>query len=310
MRGMAAGEARSLRPAEAIPGPGQTGMPGRRLALGTAHWGQPYGIVSGRGLIEAAGLNSLLETARAAGIDTLDTAAAYGTAEARIGRAQTAGMRVVTKLQPGTTAADARSAIQAQAERLGRATLDALLLHRATDATPDLSRALLNCREDGLIARLGVSIYEPDEVQAVRRAGLPVDVVQCPASLLDQRMLRGGWLDRWHADGIEIHARSLFLQGLMLLPPGERPARIPDETRLLARFDQWRPEASPLARALSILRALPQVTRFVLGVQSASELTDIVAVLESDLLPPDARDLECLDGSETILIRPDRWPEP
>ena len=304
----ATGEAREARPALALEGAGRPGTVGRMLALGTAHWGQPYGIGPGHGPIGARDLEKLLDAAQASGIDMLDTAAAHGKSEARIGETRTTGMVIVTKLQPGTSAADARSAIQHQAARLGRSRLDVLLIHRAADTNPDLARALLDCREDGLIGRLGVSIYDPEEVLAVRQAGLPIDVIQCPVSLLDQRMLRGGWLDRWQVEGIEIHARSLFLQGLLLLPPGNRPSSIPDEAGLLARFDRWRTAEAPLARALSIVRALPQVTRFILGIRSADELAGILSVLEASPLPPEAGDLDILDGSGTDLIRPDRWP--
>jgi len=284
--------------------------PGSVLALGTAHWGQPYGVGPRRGQADADTLAGLLEAARTHGIDCLDTARAYGSAEAVIGSLVRPGMHIVTKLPPGIQAEGIRPAIRQSCQALGRTHLDAILLHRASDASPETARILRTLRAEGHVKRTGVSVYDVGEVAACRRAGLPIDLVQIPASLVDQRLLRSGLLDRWVAEGVEVHCRSLFLQGLLLLDADSRPAHIPDPTGILPRFDAWRGHHARLARALSIVALMPGVTRWVLGVRDPGELEAIIRTLSDPPPPPSPVELDALDAGSSLLVRPDLWPAP
>lgn len=284
--------------------------PGSILALGTAHWGQPYGIGHQRGQTDVATLTELLETAKTHGIDCVDTAQAYGTAEAVVGSLVGPCTRIVTKLPPGIRPEAIIPAIRKSCQTLGRARLDDILLHRAEDASPETSRILSQMRAEGHVKRTGVSVYDVEEVEVCRRSGLPVDIVQIPASILDQRLLRSGCLDRWEAEGVEIHCRSLFLQGLLLIEAESRPASIPDPTCILPQFDAWCGQQSRLARALSIISLMPGVTRWVLGVRGSGELEAILRTLSDPLPPPTPAELEHLDAGASPLVRPDQWPAP
>ncbi|MOA09695.1 hypothetical protein D3C78_1295470 [compost metagenome] len=136
--------------------------------------------------------------------------------------------------------------------------------------------------------------------------GYPLELVQLPANLLDQRFLRSGWLDRLQAMGCEIHVRSLFLQGLLLMQPALRPAYFDAFSEPLARLDGWHPHLSPLHKALSLIPALPQVSRFVVGVCHAHELAAIASTY-AHLHPCHDDDLAALACDEPALINPALW---
>ena len=277
-----------------------------RLALGTVQFGLDYGISNHDGQVSDEELDAIIALARQAGIDTLDTAQAYGNAEQRLGQRDITGFTLIDKLAPGLPLSDVKAALNNSLYLLGRKRLDGLLLHRSQDASPALFELLTDLQQQGAIGKLGISIYSPEELDTWSAAGYPLELVQLPANLLDQRFLRTGWLDKLVDMGCEIHVRSLFLQGLLLMQPAQRPDYFQRFATALERFDHWHPSMAPLARALSIMTALPQVSRFVVGVCHAQELAAIVAASQVQHECYEA-DIAHLASMEQELINPGLW---
>lgn len=277
-----------------------------RLALGTVQFGLDYGISNRAGQVNDDGLDAILALARKLGMDTLDTAQAYGNAESRLGSRSTADFLLVDKLVPGIQAGEVEASVDDSLRRLARARLDGLLLHRSQDASPALFERLEDLQRRGKLGRLGVSVYAPEELDAWLAQGYPLQLVQLPTNLLDQRFLRSGWLDRLQGLGCEIHVRSLFLQGLLLMQPAMRPDYFQAFARPLARLDGWHPHLSPLHKALSMIAALPQVSRFVVGVCHAHELAAIAAA-HGHPHPYPADEIAGLACDEPGLINPAMW---
>lgn len=283
-------------------------MSAARLGLGTAQFGFAYGITNAHGQVAPGSVARILARARAAGLDVLDTAAGYGEAEAVLGAAgaATLGFRIVTKIS-GPPAGFAEAA-RASAARLG-AVPDAILLHDATVlARPEgreAARALLALREQGLTRAVGVSVYAPEVLAAALTLFVP-DLVQLPFNVLDRRFERTGWLDRLRGLGVEVHARSLFLQGALLAP--ETPPRL---RFAAARFDAVRAMATAagltlLETCLAVGLAAP-LDRLIIGVTDEVELAPILAAANRPLTPPPGIDRLATD--DLVLIDPSRWPQ-
>lgn len=277
-----------------------------RLALGTVQFGLDYGISNHAGEVADAELGAILTLARKLGMDTLDTAQAYGKAEARLGVCNSTDFRVITKLSPNIDAADLDVSLDSSLQRLARPSVEGLLLHRSQDASPALFERLADLQHQGKVGKVGVSVYSPEELTRWLEQGYPLELVQLPANLLDQRFLRAGWLDRLQAMGCEIHVRSLFLQGLLLMQPALRPAYFDAFREPLSRLDGWQPHRSPLHKALALIPALPQVSRFVVGVCHAHELAAIASTY-AHLHPCHDDDLATLACDEPALINPAMW---
>lgn len=277
-----------------------------RLALGTVQFGLDYGVSNRAGEVPDDELDTILTLARKLGVDTLDTAQAYGKAETRLGSRHTADFQLVGKLAPGIQATEVATSVAGSLQRLARPRLDGLLLHRSQDANPALFEPLAELQRQGLVGKLGVSVYAPEELARWLAQGYPLELVQLPANLLDQRFLRSGWLDRLQALGCEIHVRSLFLQGLLLMQPAMRPDYFQAFARPLARLDDWHPHLSPLHKALSLIPALPQVSRFVVGVCHAHELAAIASTY-AHLHPCHDDELAALACDAPGLINPAMW---
>lgn len=207
-----------------------------RLALGTAQLGMRYGIANREGQPDPAAASGIVATALAQGIRFFDTAQAYGTSERTLGGAlnelrQGGEACVVSKLGPTVRTSDeaaVREAVRGSLERLRRACLWALLLHREEqmdDWPHGLGRALQHLRGEGVVSRLGVSCYSAE--RAAQALAMPeMDAVQVPGSVFDRRALKAGVLAAARDSGKTVFVRSVYLQGLALMDPGRLPARM------------------------------------------------------------------------------------
>jgi Predicted oxidoreductases (related to aryl-alcohol dehydrogenases) len=277
-----------------------------KLALGTAQFGLNYGVSNTVGKVSDHQLQQILQVAAAAGITLLDTAQAYGDAESRLGMMSTEDFQVISKLAPGITAATAQATVYQSLQQLKQPRLYGLMLHRTQDYSPELWQKLQFMQSTGLIGKLGISVYTPEELDAWYAHDPLPSLVQLPANLLDQRFLRSGWLDRLKDAECEIHVRSVFLQGLLLMPPTQRPHRFSRFNAQFNSFDTLAQQYGRLNLALAIQYAMPQIDRFVIGCCSAAELSDIIkACQQAPIL--NTSELASLMSDDIQLLNPALW---
>lgn len=276
-----------------------------KLGLGTVQFGQAYGVSNRRGQVRSTEVARILTRATESGIRLLDTAANYGEAEAVLARRDTRPFRIVTKtigIRHGVEAVVTRARQSAAALKA-----DTLLVHAASDlASPDgnaLWRALLRLRDDGIFRKIGISVYVADDPVRLAQHFRP-DVMQLPFSLLDQRLLANGALPALKGLGVEIHARSLFLQGLLFLE--ELPAKLQPAATHLRRVRNKLAEAgiTPLAAALGFVLSRPEIAFGLVGVTSQAELDEIIAAAQKPL--PDLDWSSFALDDETVLT-PSLW---
>jgi len=264
---------------------------GQQLALGTAQLGLDYGITNESGRVPAAEAQAMLDAAWAGGVRMLDTAPAYGSSEAGLGQAfahrPKRAWRVITKTMPlrlpaidSQALAQVDAAFQRSLAALGA--VDSLLVHHADDLLVPGGEALYGWlreqQQQGRVRRIGASIYDgPQARQLLQRYAL--DVVQLPASIADQRLLADGTVARLADAGIELHARSLYLQGLLLADPGFVAGRFPAQAAWTQRFhDECRRRAlQPVQACLSFFRGQPALAVAVIGAASRAEIAALLA---------------------------------
>lgn len=292
----------------------------RKLGLGTAQFGLAYGVTNARGQIPTAEAAAIVAAAVAAGINLFDTAAAYGESEAVLGQAlgPCTEVEVVSKLPPivsdgiGDTEIMAwRTAVERSLARLRRPALYALLLHRPDDlrkpGVERLGRFLEELKRAGTTAKIGVSAYDRPQIELAMDR-IPLDLVQVPVNLLDQRLLLDGTLERLNGRGIEVHARSAFLQGALLADPDSLPAHFaPHRDRLRAVGHAAERAGLPrLALCLRFALAQPAIDRVIVGVTGMAELQQILAAATAATPLPDV--LHVLASDDERLVNPALWP--
>lgn len=284
-----------------------------RIGLGTAQFGLAYGISNQSGRVDDAEAARILRRAVEAGIGVVDTAPAYGDAERVVaaGLPAQASVPVVTKTLRLAEGLD-RVVARARESRalLGRA--PDLIVHSAGDLAgapgDDLWAALRELRAEGICRRIGFSAYVEDDVLALAGRFRP-EIVQVPCSLADQRLVMDGTLARLAASGVDIHIRSIFLQGLLLMEPGKLPGGL---ARVAPWLDATRRKAaglglSMLEASLGFAASLPGHAMLILGVTGMREFEDILAIASRSLLP-DA-DWPGWRLNDEAALSPARWKE-
>lgn len=283
-----------------------------KLALGTAQFGLDYGVSNTGGRTPDAEVSAILARAQAAGITLLDTARAYGDAEATLGAtlASPCPFRIVTKtprLVAGLAAVE--HAAHASLAALWLPAAHALLAHSAADLHgpdgPGLWTLLERLKGEGLFAKIGFSAYPTDDPVALAQRYRP-DILQLPVSLLDQRLIRDGTLARLADLGVEVHLRSIFLQGLLFLPPERLPASLSGAAARLHRVRAVLAEAGvdPLNAAVRFALDLAEAAHVVVGVTSVGELEQVLAAAAA---PSPPLDWTACALHDPVALDPRRW---
>lgn len=212
-----------------------------RLCLGTVQTGMAYGL-AGTGMPDDNQANAIFDAAKASGIRSFDTARAYGLAEQRLGRwLQATGYdcEVITKVAKlsGLSDSEAERSIAADCDmsrlQLHRDRIDGLLCHHPADILrPEVGAVLRGLRDQGRITAFGASVYTPEEADAAMAVD-GLSLLQLPLSLLDQRFLRRGVVQRARDRGVQIHVRSIYTQGLLFMAPESLPGPLADAAPVL-----------------------------------------------------------------------------
>ncbi|OYX32704.1 MAG: bifunctional regulator KidO [Caulobacterales bacterium 32-69-10] len=283
-----------------------------KLGLGTAQFGLDYGVSNSRGRMSEAEASAVLQVAALAGVSLIDTSAGYGEAESVLGRIlpRPSPFRLITKTAPVTTGVDAVEArARGSLQRVGLETAEALLVRCGSDLLgpdgPALWDRLKALKDEGLFTKIGIAAQAGDEALGLARRFKP-DLMQLPASMLDQRLIQGGVLSDIAALGVEVHLRSIFLQGLLFLPRDGLPAGLAGAGPRLSRIRRTIAEAGadPLQAALAFALSRPEASAVVVGVASAAELR---AVLAAAAAPAPQLDWGALALDHALALDPERW---
>jgi aryl-alcohol dehydrogenase-like predicted oxidoreductase len=287
-----------------------------KIALGTAQFGLDYGVANQRGKVSRSDAQSILDHAWQCGIDTLDTAVAYGDSEQRLGEIGIRDWQVISKMPgiPANCTDVSRWMSDSVTEALGRLNVEhlfGLLLHRPQQLLESdgeqLYRALQQLKSSGLVTKIGVSIYDPTELDPLLER-YPMDIVQAPFNIIDRRLIDTGWMSRMSELGIELHVRSVFLQGLLLMTPSARPLAFSRWASLWENWQNWliQSEMNPLQACLRHALSFPEITKVIVGLDSLGHLQEILGAIPGPM-PQIPTELHCNDVD---LLNPSRWTSP
>jgi aryl-alcohol dehydrogenase-like predicted oxidoreductase len=291
-------------------------MKANQIALGTANFGLPYGVKNRRKL-PTDEVELMLRTCRAVGVTTVDTAVGYGESQRVLGEMGCRDLDCITKL-PGLPAQldDVLGWVRSQVAHalvdLRQDRLYGLLLHRPRELLgphgPELSNALRAVQQEFEIEKIGVSVYEPLELLECWKV-LRYDLVQLPCNVFDQRFSSATTLAHLKSHNIEVHARSVFLQGLLLMETSSRPTYFNPWTHV---FKAWQDLArstdkSPLELSLAFASEQSFVNKWVIGVDSNGQLLEILNTGESVEGPKSSCDWSAFKDLPLELISPAQW---
>jgi aryl-alcohol dehydrogenase-like predicted oxidoreductase len=252
-----------------------------KLALGTVQFGLDYGITNSDGQVSNSEVEKILDFSLKNGINVLDTASSYGNSEKVLGKIGVNDYQIITKTIPLKN--DVNEVIDGfykSLENLNKDQIEGLLVHNINDIENKQFDVLFNklskLKKEGLVKKIGFSTYTPEHVDLLLD-NFEFDLIQLPFNIFDVRLIEGGQLQALKNKGVEIHARSVFLQGVLL-----------DFDNLSDYFLSWKKQFnkyqimvensgfSLLEYALNFALNIQEIDKVLVGVNTEKQLREIV----------------------------------
>ncbi len=286
-----------------------------KIALGAVQFGMDYGINSISGQVLPAQIKDILNYAYRQNIDLLDTAPAYGNSEQVLGNCNSHEFKIVTKtrhfdcLEIGNREAQLLDSDFSQSlTDLKKDRVYGVLFHNANDLLKHGSDKLFNRLNDfkqaGKIKKIGVSIYNHEQLQSIID-NFDIDLVQLPFNILDRRLVDSGMFRMLQDRDVEIHARSVFLQGLLLMTEQSRPGKFKRWGALWKVWHEWLNDNQITALEATIRHAIsiPEISKVLVGVDTVDQLKEIVLASPGILpdIPPE------MFTNDADLLNPSNW---
>lgn len=244
------------------------------LVLGTAQLTRPYGVL-GETSRHTAGDSpqELFEAARNCGFAGLDTAASYGDAEEAIGSADH-GLKIYTKLDP---ALDPEESVYQSLRKMGVSFLDIVYLHEEFSGSRSQKKTLQRLH-DALrpqVGSVGVSIYSEAEFFLALETP-EISAIQLPLSALSGTFGSDHLAQASDAD-ILVFARSILLQGLLLIPWRDIPRRVNFLTPYVEEFQRIadRHHVSYPDAAVHFTKSHSGLAGMVIGANTVANVTEL-----------------------------------
>jgi aryl-alcohol dehydrogenase-like predicted oxidoreductase len=284
----------------------------QKIGIGTVQFGLDYGISNQRGRVPQGEVQQILDLAAQHQICLLDTARAYGESEKVLGKAlgKKSCFKIVSKLPSQTKSA--KDEVLESLSLLEEQSLYAYLFHNFQDfeQKPALWDELVGLKAAGLIQKVGFSLYYPEELETLWSKNIDFDLIQIPYNIFDRRF--EPYFQKLKEKGVEIHIRSVFLQGLFFMPLEKIAPHFAPVKEKLTKLERLAAQHQLSRAALPLWFALqdPNIDKVILGLSSIADLVQNLELIESfathqqwfQSLP-----LETLEEDQEAIILPFKW---
>jgi aryl-alcohol dehydrogenase-like predicted oxidoreductase len=257
------------------------------LVLGTANFGNAYGIGNNGASLSNEESKYIIEWAQANRVNYYDTAMAYGSAEKIL------GIYLDKSLEPNVSAKLNEESCQTSdlivqrtkeiLARLGMSRLSVLYLHNeallGTSIGPEIKRGLEAVLDLGLAEKIGVSAYSEESVFSCKKKVPKLTAFQVPENICDRRLIHSQKILELAAHGNSFQVRSIFLQGLLLMDPKKLPHKLTNTASGIQQLREFGDSysISTVELCLAYAKSIPWADGIVVGVASLKQLQEIVS---------------------------------
>lgn len=289
-----------------------------KLGLGTAQFGFNYGISNILGQTDLHEVKNILRVAHANKINLIDTATLYGNSENVIGEnlEPNQEFKIVTKTPYFNTREitlsqinQLKTSLNKSLSNLKASSLYGVLFHNANDLFckngESLYSELEKFKTQKIITKIGFSVYSQEQIDMLLKH-FDFDLIQLPINIFDQKLLINGSLKELKRRNVEIHARSAFLQGLLLMPVENIPAYFQPIRNLLKKFHATIQEQniSPIQATLYFVKNINYIDHIIIGVNNSNQLLENINAYNLKTCNINFEQFVCFDESFT---NPSNW---
>ena len=259
----------------------------KKIVLGTANIANNYGIDNSN-ISKISSLKKIFFLLNKKKIYFIDTAYSYKNSEKTLAQFDLKKFNIISKLPIIGEERD-KNKIQTRIVNYAYSTLKqlkirrfyALLIHNTSELRGKKGERIFNTlkllKQKQIVKKIGYSFYSPKELDKYFVTFKP-DLIQGPLNLFDQRILNSGWIDILYKKGVEFHARSIFLQGLLLKERKKIPQKFQKYNDVFKKYHSWLNENNigPFDACLLFVNSIKLVDKIVVGVDNLQQLNQII----------------------------------
>jgi len=264
-----------------------------KIALGTANFGQKYGL-AGKIIKSDKKVKKIIQFANNSKIKLIDTSNNYGSSETLLGNNNLKNFKIITKLKISNDEKKSNNLenivfnkVEESLFKLNIKKLYAILLHESDDLKSNkrhkLIKVLKKLKKKNLVSKIGISIYNPKELNFIWPFWKP-DIVQCPFNILDRRIYESGWLKKLKKNKTEIHVRSIFLQGLLLKNEKSMPRKFKKWKNIFKKWNNYckKENISKIQGCINFIKSFKKISFVIIGFEDIKQLKNIISYFKND----------------------------
>lgn len=289
-----------------------------KLTLGTVQFGIPYGISNNKIQTPFKEIEKILEIAQKHKISTLDTAPAYGQSEKIIGKILNKKnyFKIITKtphINKSVIKNDdidkLKTSLNQSLKNLQRNKVHTVLIHNTQDIFSKngekLFQELINFKNNGFTEKIGFSVYTKKEIELLLKY-FEFDIIQLPINILDQKLLIEGNIKQLKKRNIEIHARSIFLQGLLLMNPNKLNPFFDPIIKKLKKLHLAlkKQNVSPLQASIHFIKNIKEIDKILIGINNHNQLLENINAYNNNV---SNIDYSKFSGIDEEFTNPKNW---
>lgn len=285
-----------------------------KIILGTAQLGLNYGITNYSGKPSLSKTKKIIELAKKQNIKFLDTSMNYGDSQEIIGKIENKNFKIITKL-PKVPILKKKKKIEIWINKkvekslkdLNKKKIYALLLHYPEQLLSKrgfyIFSALKKLKDNGKIQKIGISIYSINVLKKVIR-NFSIDLVQAPFNIIDRRIVDKQIIKILKKKKIELHVRSIFLQGLLISNKEKIPKKFDKWSNIFDKWFNWlnKNKISKLDACLSFIFMQKNIDKVIIGIENLDQLNQLKNAKKNlNLKFPE------ISSVDEDLINPSNW---
>ena len=264
-----------------------------KIALVTANFGQKYGL-AGKIIKTDKKVKKIIQFANNSKIKLIDTSNNYGSSETLLGNNNLKNFKIITKLKISNDEKKSNNLenivfnkVEESLFKLNIKKLYAILLHESDDLKSNkrhkLIKVLKKLKKKNLVSKIGISIYNPKELNFIWPFWKP-DIVQCPFNILDRRIYESGWLKKLKKNKTEIHVRSIFLQGLLLKNEKSMPRKFKKWKNIFKKWNNYckKENISKIQGCINFIKSFKKISFVIIGFEDIKQLKNIISYFKND----------------------------
>ncbi len=254
------------------------------LVLGSAQFGLDYGISNADGMTTLNEISKVLRFAQKTKIKKIDTAYSYGNSHKSLASTNLENFKIISKLPKlDGVIVDKDYPLRITNEILSDLNLnqiEGLLFHSSKDLLSKngdfLYKSLMNLKQEKLIKKIGVSVYDPKEIKILIK-NFDLEIIQAPLNIFDRRIIHSEITNELRDRNIILQVRSIFLQGLLLMNIDSLPTYFDSWSEHMTKWDKFNKsnKLNAIESCISFIKNQNLIDEVVVGINNLKQLKEI-----------------------------------